>query len=251
MTKGFYNLTSGILSQSRRLDTVGNNMTNITTPGYKQEIYTDTTFDEVLISRIGNKDKRDSIPLGQESYILAPSELYVDYQQGILEETGQTFDFAIQGNGFFAIQTANGVEYTRNGRFVLDEEGYLCLPEHGRVLGTDGAPIQVMSDNIRADNYGQISYADGSGAVGRLGVFTFPDTAQLVKNESGLFGTGGQQPTLANEPVLWGYVENSNVDMIQEMSRMMTAQRALQSAAQVLGIYDEILTKATTEVGRM
>ncbi len=100
MTKGFYNLTSGILSQSRRLDTVGNNMTNITTPGYKQEIYTDTTFDEVLISRIGNKDKQDSTPLGQESYILAPSELYVDYQQGTLEETGQTFDFAIQGNGF-------------------------------------------------------------------------------------------------------------------------------------------------------
>ena len=81
MNKGFYNLTSGILSQSRRLDTVGNNMTNITTPGYKQEIYTDTTFDEVLISRIGNKDKQDSTPLGQESYILAPSELYVDYSR--------------------------------------------------------------------------------------------------------------------------------------------------------------------------
>ena len=89
MTKGFYNLTSGILSQSRRLDTVGNNMTNITTPGYKQEIYTDTTFDEVLISRIGNKDKqRFHTCWGSESYILAPSELYVDYQQGTLEETG-------------------------------------------------------------------------------------------------------------------------------------------------------------------
>ena len=110
------------------------------------------------------------------------------------------------------------------------------------MLGTDGAPIQVMSDNIRADNYGQISYADGSGAVGRLGVFTFPDTAQLVKNESGLFGTGGQQPTLANEPVLWGYVENSNVDMIQEMSRMMTAQRAYSYALRMVTTADEVET---------
>ena len=251
MTKGFYNLTSGMLSQSRRLDTVGNNMVNITTPGYKQEIYTDTTFDEVLISRIGNKDKRDPAPLGQESYILAPSQLYVDHQQGAPEETGQVLDFAIQGEGFFAIQGANGVEYTRNGRFVLDEEGYLCLPKHGRVLGTDGRPLRVMSDNIRADNYGRIEYGDGSGTVGQLGVFVFPDAAQLAKGESGLFTAGGQQAALSNQPVLWKYIESSNVDMIQEMSRMMTAQRALQSAAQVLGIYDGILVKASTEVGRM
>ena len=81
MTRGFYDLTSGMLSQSRRLDVVGNNMTNITTPGYKAETYTDTTFDEVLLSRVGNKDKSGSTVIGQGSYILAPSQLYVDYRQ--------------------------------------------------------------------------------------------------------------------------------------------------------------------------
>ena len=71
MTKGFYNLTSGILSQSRRLDTVANNMTNLSTSGYKAEQYTDSTFQEVLISRVGNKDKSSPTVIGEESYILA------------------------------------------------------------------------------------------------------------------------------------------------------------------------------------
>ena len=91
MTKGFYNLTSGILSQSRRLDTVANNMTNLSTSGYKAEQYTDSTFQEVLISRVGNKDKSTPTVIGEESYILAPSQLYVDYTQGSMEETGLTW----------------------------------------------------------------------------------------------------------------------------------------------------------------
>ena len=154
MTKGFYNLTSGILSQSRRLDTVANNMTNLSTSGYKAEQYTDSTFQEVLISRVGNKDKSSPTVIGEESYILAPSQLYVDYSQGSLEETGLTLDFAIEGDGFFAIQTAQGVEYTRSGSFSLDGEGYLCLPAHGRVLGADGQPVYLATDRIRADQAG-------------------------------------------------------------------------------------------------
>ena len=237
MTKGFYNLTSGMLSQTRRLNVVGNNMTNVSTPGYKTEYYTDTTFDEVMINLVGNKDKSGSQPIGEQSYILAPDEAYVDYSQGGFEQTGLNLDFAIQGEGFFAIQTANGVEYTRGGSFSLDEEGYLYLPDHGRVLSITGQPLQLSTDNITADGYGRISTADGQ---------------YLVKNESGLFGANGQAAAAAGQtPVLWKWTENSNVDMIREMTLMMTSQRALQSAAQVLKLYDGILTKATSEVGRM
>ena len=250
MTKGFYNLTSGMLSQSRRLDVVANNMTNLATPGYKAELYTDSTFDEVLMSRVGNKDKSGAVEIGEESYILAPSQFYVDYSMGILEETGLNLDFAIQGDGFFAIQTENGTEYTRGGSFALDEAGYLVLPEQGRVLGVDGQPIYLSTDLIRADSYGGIYTQDG-GYLGRIGVFTFADNNQLVKNDSGLFGANGQAATPANTEVRWQTVENSNVDMIEEMSRMMTAQRALQSAAQAIKLYDGILTKATNDLGRL
>ena len=135
MTKGFYQLTSGMLSQGRRLDVVSNNMTNLSTAGYKAETYTDRTFEEVLISRVGNKDKSGSTVIGSESYILAPDQLYVNYEQGSMKETGLSLDFAILGDGFFAIQTDNGVEYTRSGSFSLDNAGRLCLPGHGLVLG--------------------------------------------------------------------------------------------------------------------
>ena len=250
MTKGFYQLTSGILSQGRRLDVIGNNMTNLNTAGYKAETYTDRTFQEVLISRVGNKDKSGATVIGEESYILAPDQLYVNYSQGIMKDTGLTLDFAIQGDGFFAIQTDNGTEYTRNGSFSLDGEGYLYLPGHGRVLGMDEQPIQLMSDQIQADGNGRIFDTNG-GYYGQVGVFTFPDNGQLTINDSGLFGANGQAAAAAERPVLWRSVENSNVDMIQEMSRMMSAQRALQSASQVLKLYDGVLTKATTELGRM
>lgn len=250
MTRGFYNLTSGVLSQSRRLDVVANNMTNISTPGYKKETYTDITFEDVLLSRVGNQDKSGNTPIGQGSYILAPSQLYVDYQQGSVEETGLNLDFAIQGDGFFAIQTENGIEYTRNGSFSLDEEGYLYLPAFGRVLGMDGQPIQLYTDVIRADGFGRISNEDG-GYYGQIGVFTFQDNGQLVINDSGLYGANGQAANPTETPVAWRSVESANVDMVQEMVQMMTAQRALQSASQVLKIYDGVLTKATGEIGRL
>lgn len=250
MTKGFYNLTSGMLSQTRRLNVVGNNMTNLSTPGYKAETYTDTTFGDVLISRIGNKDKSNPQEIGGESYILASDQVYVDYDQGALEETGLNLDFAIQGDGFFAIQTEDGIEYTRSGSFSLDNEGYLYLPDHGRVLGMGGQPLQFTTDSINADQYGRIYTKDGA-YLGQIGVFTFADNAQLEKSESGLFTANGQAANATQTPVYWKYVEDSNVDMIHEMSLMMTSERALQSAAQVLKLYDGVITKATNEIARM
>ena len=251
MTKGFYQLTSGILSQGRRLDVVGNNMTNLSTAGYKSETYTDRTFQEVLISRVGNKDKSGAEVIGEESYILAPDQLYVNYQQGALKETGLTLDFALQGDGFFAVQTGDAVEYTRSGSFSLDGEGRLCLAGHGLVLGQDGQPIWLATDQIQADESGRLYTADGV-YQGQLGVYTFEDPAQLTKGESGLFLANGQQAQLQNQSqVIWKHVEESNVDMLQEMSRMLTAQRSLQSGAQVLKLYDGLLTKATTELGRL
>lgn len=247
MVKGFYNLTSGMLSQSRRLDVVANNMTNVATPGYKSETYTDTTFGEVLISRIGNKDKSGAQEIGSETYILAPSQLYVDYLQGAVEETGMSFDFAIEGDGFFAIQTPAGIRYTRNGGFALDQQGYLCLPGQGRVLGPNNQPIQLPTDQIRADSSGNIYFKDGNVAIGQIGVFAFADNGQLTIDPSGLYNGQGARPAEAN--LRWRSLERANVDLVGEMTMMMSSQRAFQSAAQVLKIYDGVLNKIATDVG--
>ena len=107
MTKGFYNLTSAMLTQGRYLDIISNNMANVATAGYKGDRFTYSTFEEVMWKLVGNKNKVYT-DLGIQSWITAPSELYTDYSQGAPEETGQNLDFAIEGEGFFAIETDGG-----------------------------------------------------------------------------------------------------------------------------------------------
>lgn len=251
MMKGFYNLTSGMLSQGHRLDVVANNMTNISTAGYKAETYTDRTFDEVMVSRIGNKIKTPYQTFETyQAYILAPDQLYTDFSQSSFEETNLPLDFAIQGEGFFAIDTGDGVAYTRAGSFTLDNEGYLCLSELGRVLDREGNPIQMTTDRLEPDKQGALYSAEGNEYFGTLGVFTFEDNDALERTPYGLFiGEGAQ----VNEDVVihHKWVERSNVNMVKEMVKMMATQRVLQSAAQMSKIYDQVITKAVTDIGRL
>ena len=250
MTRGFYNLVSGMLSQGRRLDVIANNMTNISTAGYKTEQYTDRTFDEVMVSRIGNKIKSPYETMETyQSHILAPDRLYTDFTQGSFEETNLPLDFAIVGEGFFAIQTLDGVAYTRAGSFTLDNDGYLCLSELGRVLDDTGNPIQLPTDKLEVDKQGNLSTKGGE-YLGTLGVYMFEDNQELERTPYGLFtGDGAQlnpEATIMNK-----WVERSNVDMVQEMVDMITTQRALQSAAQMNQIYDEIIKRAVNDLGRL
>jgi flagellar basal-body rod protein FlgG len=250
MIKGFYNLTSGMLTQQRNLNVISNNMVNISTSGYKEQEYTATTFDDVLYSRVGNKEK-DYQGIGRQSYIRATSQLYTNYEQGTPEETDLPLDFAIYGDGFFAIQNEDGeTAYTRAGSFSLDEEGYLCLPGQGYVLDTQGQRMQIMTDQVTADSQGRIYDESNGSYLGQIGVYTFEDTGVLEFNEQGLF-TGGEGVLDENPTVYWGYVERSNVDMVSQMTDMISCQRAFQSAAQVAKIYNDLMTTATTDLGRM
>ncbi len=251
MFRGFYQLTSAMLSHGRRLDVIANNMTNISTAGYKTERYTDSTaFKEVMLSRVGNKDKVNSTELGQISYILAPDQQYTDYTQGSLEETELPLDFAIEGDGFFAIEWNGQVAYTRAGSFNLDEEGYLVLPGQGRVLDDNRQPIQMPTDNIYVDQDGGIYTMENRNLIATLGIFAFQDNGALERNDHGLF-TGGQPQESQGYVIHHKMVERSNSNMVHEMVSMMSAQRAIQSAAEVSRIYDQVITKDTTELGRL
>ena len=250
MMRGFYNLTSGMLSQGRRLDVVANNMTNIATAGFKAEHYTDRTFDEVMVTRIGNKIKTPYQTMETyQSHILAPDQLYTDYSQGAPEETNLPLDFAIQGEGFFAIDTGDGVAYTRAGSFTLDNECYLCQSELGRVLDPEGNPIQLPTDKLTADRQGNLTTEDGD-YLGTLGVYVFEDNQALERTPYGLFLGDGAQA--ADETtILHKWVERSNVDMVKEMVKMISTQRALQSAAQMSKIYDEVIKRVVNDIGRL
>ena len=249
MFKGFYNLTSGMLTQQRHLNVVGNNMVNVSTAGFKESRYTATTFDDVMYARVGNKEKIYT-DIGRQSYIRANSEIYVNHEQGIPEPTNIPLDFAIMGEGFFAIQDEEGnTTYTRAGSFSLDEEGYLCFPGRGYVMDPQGQRILLQTDKITADAQGNILNEDG-GFLGQVGVYTFDDTAELVHNGGGFF-TGAGAQAVENPSLLWKYVERSNVELIRQMTDMITCQRALQSCASVTKMYDEVMGHAASDVGRL
>lgn len=249
MLKGFYNLTSAMLTHQQHLNVIGNNMANISTAGYKQDTYTATTFDDVMYARVGNKDGVGE-PIGRQSYIRAASRVYTDHGQGTLEPTSLPLDFAINGEGYFAVNNEGQRVYTRMGNFSLDEEGYLCLPGYGRVLDVNGQEIHLVTDKIRGDGTGRIYYENDEQPIARLGVFTTEDTEALEHTEQGFFT--GNAMRLSEEPqVLNGFLERSNTDMVKQMTDMITVQRALQSAAQISKMYDQLIMKAATDVGRM
>ena len=256
MFKGFYNLTSGMITQGRVLDVISNNMTNVSTPGYKSDRLPVSTFEEVVWNRVGNMD-REYRQLGEESWITMPSRIYTDQALGAYDQTDLPLDFAIQGEGWFSVLSQAGLEegeeerrvYTRNGNFALDAEGYLSLPGQGRVLSAYEEPLQLSTDAINVDYYGRI-FADTGAYLGRLGVYVFPEDAELEKDNTGMFNTDAQ-PESVNATILQGMLERSNVDWVREMSLMMSTQRAYQSAVEVIKIYDEAIEKASQDVGRL
>lgn len=251
MFKGFYDLSSAMLTQTRNLDVVGNNMSNTATVGYKADRYADSTFAEVMRSQIGNKQKNPQELGTTTSYMTVLDAVYTDHSQGALQSTGLPLDFALEGEGYFSVQTDAGRVYTRNGSFMLDEQGYLALAGQGRVLGSNGQAIYLGTDKIKATPEGVITTEDGR-ALGQLGVFTFADPAQdLQKTGEGVFTATGQPQLAADTIVHHEMVERANTDLVQQMTELMTCQRALQSASQLSKMYDQLISKTTTELGRV
>ena len=249
MFKGFYNLTSGMLTQQRHLNVVGNNMVNVSTAGFKESRYTATTFDDVMYARVGNREKIYT-DIGRQSYIRANSAVYTNFEQGIPEPTNIPLDFAILGDGFFAIRGEDGtVSYTRAGSFSLDDEGYLRFPGVGFVLDPQGQTILLRTDKITADGQGNI-YNENGRFLGQVGVYAFEDNGQLVHNDNGFF-TGDGAQVVENPELWWKYVERSNVELLRQMTDMITCQRALQSCATVTKMYDEVMGHSASDIGRM
>lgn len=293
MIRGFYNLTSGMLTETRRLDVISQNMVNGSTAGYKEDTYHHVAFEEYMVDMIGNTHSTGTMrEVGDSHLKIVSSEITTDFEQGALEETELPLDFALVGDGFFAVEwewpdspyntplgeeeqaiyesmyerevivdeegnetyaTVSHIGYTRSGQFSLDSEGYLFLPNYGYVLDGDYNRIQLNTDKIEADRFGNIYSSETGQELGSLGIFQFEDNSTLQRDPRGTF-ISTEEPTVAVDgsvDVYHKYVERSNVTLIDQMTTMMLTQRAIQSCATISKIYDDILTKTTTEVGRV
>ncbi len=246
MVRGFYMLGSGMLTQGRVLTGISNNLANVETPGYKRKEVSASTFGNMVIARVDSQGQSD--PIGDMSMATIADRTNTIHSEGNLKNTDRGLDFAIQGEGFFAVQGQNGTVYTRDGSFNVDQDGYLVLSGQGRVMGTNG-PIQVGTDDITADSQGNLS-VDGN-VVGKIAVYNFDDYNTLRTAGEGMFTAGGGATEMQNPEIAWKTVEGSNVDSAQEMTNAISAQRNLQSCSQALKMYDQVLSRAVTDIAKI
>lgn len=244
MVRGFYQLGAGMLNANQTLANISSNVSNIKTPGYKRKEMVTSTFADTLMARM---DGRRTI-IGSSAFSTRVDENLTIHSQGSIDETGRNLDFGLVGAGFFGIETGEGIRYTRQGSFDLNEEGYLILPGSGYVLGQDGERIQLNTDQVTADDWGNIS--GNAGLLGSVGVYDFADYNALEVVGEGFFT--GEGATAVEQPtVRWRALEGSNVDMTAEMTNAISTQRMLQSASQILKMYDQVLSRSVTEIGKV
>lgn len=247
MFSGFYTLASGMLTQQRNLDVIGNNMINGQTPGYRADSLEISAFEKELLSR---ETAQGDLYYGAGAPAAIVSNVYQLMHGGTIKNTERNMDIAVDGSGFFNIQAAtdNNVTYlTRNGQFDVDAEGYLELPGFGRVLGTNGQPLQVQNEHFTVEEDGNIFRQDGT-LAGTLQLTVTDGT--LVKLENGMFqlpqGANAMQAT--GFRTVQGNLELSNVDMNREMSNLIVAQRAFQNNSAALQILDSINEKSASQI---
>lgn len=249
MFYGLYNLTSQMVSENRNMNVISNNMVNITTPGYKKDTFVASTFREELLNR-QNHHSQKSTQIGTTQMMRTGKITTTNYTQGGFQVTDEPFDFALGSSGFFKIQKADSsIVYTRNGSFYMDDDGYLALQGIGRVLDVNDAPIYLGRDDITADNKGNI-FDEGGTYHGQIGVVDFDKYENLSKNDNGTYTTN-EEATEIKATIQWKALETSNVSAIEEMTNMMSGQRALQSAAQMLKMYDQLTGKIVSEIGKL
>lgn len=183
-------------------------------------------------------------------------ENYTDYSQGSLKETGNTYDLALAGNGFFTISYTDkkgntSEKYTRDGEFTMDSEGYLRTLEGDYVQGEGGAimiPVETSEVSIR-DN-GDI-YADGE-YVDSLRIVDFEDYNNIEKFGENLYNVvDGATETESTAAVKQGYLEMSNINVVKEMVEMITISRAYESNQKLIQTEDDMLDKSVNQVGKV
>src|SRR5919199_5510377 len=138
MERGLYIAASGMLAEMVRQDQIANDLANASTPGYKPDRSTQRSFGRLLL-----QNTRTGATVGPLGLGVRVDGTITDLSPGPIRETREPLDFAIVGDGFFAVQTPGGIRYTRNGQFTVSPDGFLATPLGGRVLGQNGAPVRV------------------------------------------------------------------------------------------------------------
>lgn len=266
--KGIYTALSGAMAQTQRLDTIANNIANVNTPGFKKD---QQVFQEYLTSFEKPQDVMNvpRVPASIESFydmqggdksFVDSKGTFTDFSQGSLRATGNPLDVAIDGKGFFEVSTPGGVRLTRAGNFTLDGMGQLVTKDGFPVLKkADGADL--ASRVIKATGTGPIHIEDngdvyqGTENLGSLSVVRAKNEDALKKIGNNLYdlkpNLNADLQAMSTPSLKQGFIELSNVNIVQEMTDMISASRTFESTQKAIHAYDQMSDKIVNVVGKV
>jgi len=245
MIQGIYQGAAAMSALERWQTAIAGNLASGSVAGFKKD---DTSFSSALLG----STKLDTAELAADFKRSVPtSSNRVNDSQGALRQTGKDLDFALQGPGYFQVRTGDGnAAYTRNGEFHLDGAGKLINNQGLEVLG-EGGPvnIDVKLGPVTVDNNGRIF--QGENSAGKLAVSDLSKSGSLKRAGDGLFtpGDGGTPPRVENPQISQGYVEESNVNPLQEMVNLITVSRAYEISQKLITTMDQTTHSAIESLG--
>ena len=225
MIQDITTIVQNALTQEMKFQNITNHLANASTTGFKADIL---SFDEEL-----------------------QAHSTVDFSQGGIRETGNVLDLALSGDGFFKIQTQQGIRYTRNGTFSLNRNNILVTENGDQVMGESG-PISIQGSNVQINQDGEVSVDNDQ--VGKLSIVTFSSKENLIKEGESLFEyTGEATDETGSETALvkQGSLEMPNTILVIEMTKMVETMRTYESYMKVLQTFDEADTKLVNELGKV
>lgn len=239
MSSGYYAACAGLMTRTDALDTIANNLANVSTPGFRAS---HNSFSAALASAndgplsVLNQDANEYGSLGAT---------HLDTTQGALVPTGNELDLAIDGAGYFAAETAAGPVYTRGGNFRVSPQGQLLTSAGDPVLG-DGGPISIVGEPVSIATDGTISV---NGAVaGHLKLAEFPVGTQLESLGNSYYKAPlGTAQAAVNTKVRQGQLESSNVNPVTSVVELITAQHEVESMRRTLSLFSDEMDKTAAQ----
>jgi flagellar basal-body rod protein FlgF len=214
---------SGLMNEMRL---VANNIANANTTGYRQQ---GLVFSEFI---------RD-VPNNPSLSMSRAEARNTSLQQGVLTETGGSFDFAIEGDGFFMVETPKGNRLTRAGSFTPNAEGDLVATDGSRVLDSNGSPVFIPPDAASIDVGSDGTLSVNSQLLGQIGVYRVDEPKDLVREGNTRFRPAGDVQAVDEPVVLHRFLEGSNVNAIHQVTRLIEIQRAYELGQSFLETEDE------------
>lgn len=255
MIRGLYTAATGMNVQTKKMDVIANDMANVNTTGYKKDVTVISSFGEVLTKRIN--DMQNNVPnnkdIGTMSLGAKVDEVYTQFTQGSVVATGNQTNVAIQGDGFFVVDTPAGEAYTRDGSFTVNQYGDLVTSEGYSIRGTEG-PIQLGEEflseggELVIKTNGEV-YLSGN-YIDQLQLVNFDNTRSLTKLDDNLFQSTGERQEFTGS-IIQGYLETSNVNSVTAMVDMITVSRAYEANQKALQTHDTLLGKAVNDLAKV